>query len=379
VVGDFADFVDDLRLVDHHAHAPFRRDGSEERFQNALNEASTARLANPAAGYDSQIGFAIRRWCAPVLDLPAHVPAPEYWSRRRDLGEAEVTRRLTRAAGVSDWLLDSGFAPDDVLTPAEMTSASAASAHEVLRLEAVAETVITSIDDPAGYADAFRSAIDARRDDVLAAKSIIAYRAGFDHDLSRPDDAAVARAAAGWHNRIEPGTAARLDDPALLVFGMHVALEYRLPLQLHVGLGDRDLDLRRVNPLHLIDFLRNSESSGVPVALLHCYPFHREAGYLAQAFENVYLDVGLAVNFLGTRSVSLVASSLELAPFGKVLYSSDAFGLAEFHYLGARLWRTAMTSVLGSWVTNGDWSDLDARRVARLIGRDNACRVYRLA
>lgn len=378
MVDTFAGFVDELQLVDHHAHAPYRTVGSEERFQNALNEASTARLADPAAAYDSQIGFAIRRWCAPLLDLPAHSPASEYWSRRGELGEAEVTRRLTRAAGVSDWLIDTGLVPDELLTPTEMASASGASAHEVLRLESVAETVITSIDDPAEYPDAFRSAIVARQGNVVAAKSILAYRAGFDHDLSRPDDTAVTRAAAGWQNRIGNGTAVRLDDPTLLVFGMHAALERRLPLQLHVGLGDRDLDLRRVNPLYLLDFLREREAGGVPVLLLHCYPFHREAGYLAQAFENVYLDVGLAINFLGTRSVSLVAASLELAPFGKVLYSSDAFGLAEFHCLGARLWRTAITSVLGSWAANGDWSDPDARRVARMIGRENARRVYQL-
>ena len=63
--------------------------------------------------------------------------------------------------------------------------------------------------------------------------------------------------------------------------------------------------------------------------LLHCYPFEREAGYLAHAFENVYIDVGLAVNFTGSRSRDLVARSFELAPFTKILYSSDALGPAE--------------------------------------------------
>ena len=73
-----------------------------------------------------------------------------------------------------------------------------------------------------------------------------------------------------------------------------------------------------------------------------------------------------------------MARSLELAPFTKVLYSSDAAGPAELHYLGARLWRNAMTSVLGQWVSRDDWSADDAGRVARMVGRDNARRVYDL-
>ena len=82
----------------------------------------------------------------------------------------------------------------------------------------------------------------------------------------------------------------------------------------------------------LLDFLR--ESGTTPIVLLHCYPYEREAGYLAQAFNNVYLDVGLSINHLGARAEAFIARTLELAPFRKILYSSDAFGPAELHYLG---------------------------------------------
>jgi hypothetical protein len=112
--------------------------------------------------------------------------------------------------------------------------------------------------------------------------------------------------------------------------------------------------------------------------LLHCYPFHRGAGYLAQAYPHVYLDVGLAINYTGARAAAVVAESLELAPFGKLLFSSDAWGPAELHYLGAWLWRRATARVLGEWVAGGDWSQADALRVAEMVGAGNARRVYRL-
>ena len=119
----------------------------------------------------------------------------------------------------------------------------------------------------------------------------------------------------------------------LLRFGLHQALRLGKPLQFHVGFGDRDCDLHKANPLHLLDFLR--QSGDTPIVLLHCYPYEREAGYLAQAFNNVYLDGGLSVNHLGARAPAFIARLLELAPFRKIVYSSDGFGPAELHYLGA--------------------------------------------
>lgn len=121
-------------------------------------------------------------------------------------------------------------------------------------------------------------------------------------------------------------------DRILLRFGLHQALRLGKPLQFHVGFGDRDCDLHKANPLLLLDFLRRS--ADVPIVLLHCYPYEREAGYLAQAFNNVYLDGGLSVNHLGARSPAFLARLLELAPFSKILYSSDGFGPAELHFLG---------------------------------------------
>jgi hypothetical protein len=43
------------------------------------------------------------------------------------------------------------------------------------------------------------------------------------------------------------------------------------------------------------------------------------------------------------------------------------------------LWRRAVAEVVGGWVRRGDWSAADAARVVRLVGSENARRVYRLA
>ena len=126
----------------------------------------------------------------------------------------------------------------------------------------------------------------------------------------------------------------------------------------------------------MTDLIRQFEARNIPVLLLHTYPFQRNAGYLAQMFRNVYLDVGLAINYAGARSPAIIAESLELAPFHKILFSSDAWGLPELTYLGALLFRRGLGQILDSFVARGDWSATDAIKVATAIGHDNAYRAY---
>ncbi|QNE46522.1 amidohydrolase family protein [Glaciihabitans sp. INWT7] len=371
---DLAQFVGTLGLVDHHVHGAFREDGTRDRFENALNEASTDPLPSFVSGFDSQLGFAVRRWCSPLLDLEPSAPAEVYWARREALGEAEVNRRFLTAAGVSDWMIDTGFASGSYGLD-EMATVTGARVHEIVRLETIAESIIASGADD--YAERFRAAITAAIGaGAIGTKSVIAYRTGFDVELSRPSDASVATAASAWSKEQKPDASPRLIDPVLLVFGLYAAVDAGLPIQFHVGFGDRDLDLQRTSPMLLLPFLRTAEVAAVPILLLHCYPFEREAGYLAQAFGNVYLDVGLSINYLGARSTELVARSFELAPFAKVLYSSDAWGPSELHFLGAQLWRNAISRVFGDWVERGEWSLADAKRVAELSARGNALRLY---
>jgi predicted TIM-barrel fold metal-dependent hydrolase len=369
-----AEHVESLQLVDHHVHGAFTEELDRAEFEVHLNEGSPEPIPDWMTQFDSQLGFAIRRWCAPVLDLPAHASADEYWRRRTELGVRAVTERLLRAAGVSDWLVDTGYAADTVLDVDGMADASGARGHRIVRLESLAEGL--AADGVAGrdYADEFGARLERATRQAVGVKSILAYRAGFDIDLSPPPSREVAERADRW---IDAG-GTRLTDPVLLRHGLHTAVRLGLPIQIHTGFGDRDLDLHRSNPIHLLDFLRMPDVAGVPIVLLHCYPYHREAGYLAQAFGGVHFDVGLAVNHLGVRSTQLIAESFELAPFAKQLYSSDAWGPPELHHLGAVLWRRAVTTVVSRWVADGDWSPADARRVVEMVGRDNARRVYRL-
>jgi uncharacterized protein len=363
-----AEHIENVPLVDHHVHGCWLDTPDRVRFENGLNEANTEPLADFDSAFDTQLGFAVRAYCAPLLGLTRHTDADAYWDRRNHHSEDALAKLFLTDAGVSDWLVDTGFA-SGVADLDALADLSVGRVHEIVRLESVAEEAIRASDD---YATAFARLLRERASTAIATKSILAYRGGFDGDLSEPTSAEVADAASRWRDSGDPG----LTDRVLLRFGLYQALRLGKPLQFHVGFGDRDCDLHRTNPLHLLDFMRNSGDT--PIMLLHCYPYEREAGYLAQAFNNVYLDGGLAINYLGARSAGFIGRLLEMAPFRKILYSSDGFGPAELHYLGARLWRNGIRDVLQGFVDADEWSECDAIRVVDLIAHANARRVYRL-
>lgn len=83
-------------LVDHHCHGVVRSELSSAAFEAFLTE-SDAPAALGTTFFDSQLGFAVRRWCPPLLGLEPHCPPAHYLARRRELASAfPGTRRHTR-------------------------------------------------------------------------------------------------------------------------------------------------------------------------------------------------------------------------------------------------------------------------------------------
>jgi predicted TIM-barrel fold metal-dependent hydrolase len=322
--------------------------------------------------------LAVRRWCAPVLDLEPFAPAEAYVARRLELGAREVNERFLRASGLQALFLDSGYRSDEILGVRELGEIAGIESREVVRLEGVAERVAATVPRAEEYADAFASALEAAAREAVGLKTIIAYRGGFNFDHTPPDGREVIRAADRW---LRAGTASpRLVDPVLLRHsiwtGAELASSRGLPLQIHAGFGDPDLTLHLANPSLLTQLVRALGAKGVDVVFLHCYPYHREAAYLAAMFPNVYLDVGSVLHYTGASSGRVLAEVMELAPFTKHLYSSDAFGVAELYLLGSTLFRRALARTLDGWIESGQCSPAEADRIAGLVAAGNARRIY---
>jgi len=369
------DLLAELPLVDGHCHSILAAAPDPAAFALAATEAD---VAPPAADslLDGALGLAIRRWCGPTLDLPPGVPMDDYLARRAELGHREATRRLLGRAGLSHLLLDTGLDGPELAPPAEVGEAAGAEVREVVRLEQVAERLADKGVSASGFAPAYVDALAKATVDAVATKSVLAYRGGFSSEVAdRPGRTAVRTAAGRWLGRPGP---ARLDDPVLLRFVLWCGIDRGLPVQIHTGFGDRDLHLAAADPALLQPFLAAAEPSGVPVVLLHCYPYHRQAGWLAQVFPHVFVDVGLTVAQVGARADAVLAECCELAPFGKLLFSTDGHGLPELFLVGAAQFRHSFGRLLAGWVTDGAMPAADATRLAGLVGAGNARRLYGL-
>jgi uncharacterized protein len=366
-----------IPLIDQHCHGVVTDPIDGPRFERMLTE-SRQPLPHGASWFDTQLGLAVRALCPPLIGLAPHASSEDYLARRAELGTEQLNQQLLRSTGISDYLVDTGL-NGSLLQPPDIAAVSGGRAYEVVRLETVAEQIPRAGTSAAGFAAAFADALDAATRTAVALKSIVAYRHGLDLDPTRPSTQKVRAAAGRWLADVEAAGNVRLTDPVLLRHLLWTGVDTGMPLQLHTGFGDADLTLNRSDPALLTPFLRAVQPTGVAVIALHCYPYHRNAAYLAHVFPHVYVDVGLTLNFVGTRAGAVLAETLELAPFTKVLFSTDAYGLPELYVVGAALFRKHLHRLLSAWVAEDACTFADAERIATMIAGGNARQVYRLA
>jgi predicted TIM-barrel fold metal-dependent hydrolase len=367
--------IDELPLVDHHAHGLLPDPLADADLLDALTQADRAVDADTV--FDSQLGFALRRHCAPVLGLAPFADGADYLAARRELGFEESTRRLLRAAGIRAVLVDDGHAPERLMPDERMARLADARTYRVARLETVAEHAMADAASGRDFVGRLEAALDVASRDAIAFKTVAAHRGGLALRPAAPAPTEVAAAADAWFAAsARTGSPPRLEDPTILAHLAWWAMRRGAVLQVHVGFGDADVRLDRAHPSLLQPFLAATRHTGGRVALLHCHPFTREAGMLAHVHPHVFLDAGLAIPFVGANADVLVRETLDTAPFSRVLFSSDAWGVPERVHLGARLWRDAAARVLSEYVSRGEWRIDDAVRIAERIASRNAEALY---
>ena len=108
----------------------------------------------------------------------------------RELGP-EASRRLLVASGIEEFLVDTGPSDPRLCSAAEVADLAGGTAHEVLRLETLAEDLLGSGVSAAGLPDRIEQELSETT--AVALKSVAAYRVGLDLPVVRPSRAAVVR------------------------------------------------------------------------------------------------------------------------------------------------------------------------------------------
>ncbi|HEX6289776.1 MAG TPA: amidohydrolase family protein [Herpetosiphonaceae bacterium] len=369
-----------IPLLDHHAHA-VRRDQSS--VDPALVRRSFSESTDPVMDTHLATTIVYRR---AIRDLAAFLGCEPteaaVLAARSALPFADLMRRCFAAANIKTLLLDSGFQAALTLDLGEMAALSCVPVLHVLRLETYVEELIGQIHSLSQLEEALRLRIrEARAHGTVALKSIAAYRGGLQVE---PRSAVEAGATLSELRTLWEQTGAiRLTQRPLIEYLLYVALEeaaaIELPVQFHVAFGDDDADLRLANPLHLRPLLHDRRLRGAPIVLLHCYPYVREAGYLASLYANVYVDVSLSVPLTGAGSRARFAEALELAPTTKVLFATDAHSIPELFYIAALHGRHALAHCLSELIALDYLTSAEAEAIAQQILWQNASRLYGVA
>ncbi|XP_050945075.1 protein fluG isoform X1 [Cucumis melo] len=371
--------VDEAVLVDAHAHNLVAAD-STFPFINCFSEAH----GDAAAHVPHSLSF--KRSLRDIVELydcqPTLHGVEDY---RKSSGLDSICSTCFKAARISAVLIDDGLVLDKKHN-IDWHKKFVPVVGRILRIERLAENILDeefqggsswTLD---AFTETFLQKLKSLAHDIYALKSIAAYRSGLqiNVNVSRKD------AEEGLIDVLQGGKPVRIVNKSLIdyifVHSLEVAQHFNLPMQIHTGFGDKDLDLRLTNPLHLRTVLEDKRFSKCHIVLLHAsYPFSKEASYLASVYPQIYLDFGLAIPKLSVHGmISALKELLELAPIKKVMFSTDGYAFPETYYLGAKKSRDVVLSVLRDACIDGDLSISEAVEAVNDMFTRNAVQLYKM-
>lgn len=365
----------DIPLFDHHAHSLRRRQPeTPEAFRAHFTESDAPEIVAGHVGWSLFYRRALGDLAA-FFDSPVSEAAILAARARRPF--PELTRELFDGGGIGALLIDPGFRAAEHYDLEALRGLLSRPAGELLRLEVLAERLIPAADGWPDLRERFAAGVREAAGRVRGLKTIIAYRTGL--ELDRWDAATLAAAFRETRTAADRGRGRLESKPlldTLLWTALEIAAEHRLPVQVHTGFGDRDLDLRLANPLWLRPVFEHPPFRAITFVLLHSYPYVREAAWLAHVYPHVAMDLSLTVPFAAHAGSDAIADALGLAPASKVLLATDAFSIPELFWLGARHAREALAAALTTVAERGFAGPEDREAIARRLLWDNAVAIY---
>src|SRR6266576_2538992 len=370
----------DQPAVDHHCH-PLRRWPFELTaldLRSAFTEALDPEMAERHVIHSSGYQAALRRIAVVLGCQPTEAAVLE---RRNAADPQRHVRLLLDSAQTEVMLVDHGFSSPESFTLQEQQRATGIAQREIIRLETLAETLVKSAKDPREWFVATRAALRGGIEGgAVGVKSICAYRASL--ELQPVDTDTLGVAFSALRLRVERGQSVRLVGDslchALLFEAAQECQELDVPLQVHCGFGDPDEDLAATSPLGLRPLFIDPAYRGLRIALLHCYPYHREAAYLCSVFPDVFMDLSLTIPFAGLEGGRAMREALGLCPTSKLLYASDASRYPEVFFVAASAHREALADALGELVEHRILDIGTAANAGRQVLAGNARRVYNI-
>jgi uncharacterized protein len=284
--------------------------------------------------------------------------------------------RLMADAGIAALFCDEGY-PQPTLDLAPLRTSTGVPIHRVGRIEPWILELAASSGSYAELEEAFvgRVEAEAQTSDLRAFKSVIAYRTGL--DITRPSVGEAQHAFERWRSDRFRETRAHAKPvrDLLLRRTLEVAQGTGVPVHIHCGGGDPDVELAHARPTGLFELI--SDFAGTPIVLIHSgWPWIEEAAFIASIMPAVFLDVSVLLPWASLALDQKLEVLLGAVPTNKVMYGSDEASEPEVIWFSAHVGRSALGRVLSRAVER-DWLDEpQALRIAGDVLAGNALRLH---
>ncbi|MEI4768716.1 amidohydrolase family protein [Psychrobacillus sp. FJAT-51614] len=273
-------------------------------------------------------------------------------------------------------IMDFGY-PQPPLNRKEFEKLCGTQVWEISRIEPVMTSLgkqNLSFDD---FMEKYQNQLtrDLSKEEVVGLKTIIAYRSGLEVQEMNKEDAEKA-----YQEFLEND---RSPAKAFRDYCFHIAMEACTKadkfMHIHTGIGDGEVVMTKASPSFLLDTLRKEKYKNTKVHLVHGgYPWMEEAAFIVSILPNVYMDISLQNPFTGHGVERIISQVLELAPFDKVMYGSDAFTVPEMNWMGVKLFIECFERVLNGWVEKDYMSAEKARYIGEMILYKNFEEAYQI-
>jgi uncharacterized protein len=374
MVLDIARFI----VIDNHAHSLLRGhlDLDEIGFRGCFTESRSLSMLENHVPNSTH-----------YMDLLDHLERifntkteQDFLAFRSKQNSTSFVRMLWDDVSIGALIIDDGYRAEQNLSLSELADISGRPVFHCRRIEPVMEDCLSTAASFDEVCDLFAAKLlqpGARQ--MVGLKTICGYRGGL--SLTSP---ARAEAATDFdrYKKEHGNTRARITRSPLyhylLLRAFELAGERGLTIQIHTGIGDDDADLSECNPALMQNIFRSKAYTKANFVMLHCFPYVREAAFMAALYPHVYMDLSLSMSLASPLASQMIAEALSVAPASKILAGSDGHSCAEAHWYGMLCWKRGLTRALFDMINHAAITHREAEQIAAQILHNNAMKLYNL-
>jgi len=384
--------LSDAPVIDSHCHGflPEEGLGSFEQYLNL-----TSKHIPKEDLIHTFIYRMVLRELSRVLDFNGtHDEIIDERNKLYECNPFDYTKLLFEDAKIEKMLVDTGYPSKEFsgysINLRDFSEIVPCEVSQIFRIDNIVYGLIKDRVPFEAAIDQFHSSVkEAVKSGAVSLKTVIAYTSGL--EIKRQQEGRVREAYKFLVDEARSGKSLRdifyngsdrvktvMDF--IVILGVEDSIELGVPIQFHAGLGNPSIiNVRQENPLLLNDLISDEKLGEAKIVLTHGgYPYVEEAGFIASANPNIFIDFSAISPFTSIGVKEKLLNLFEMSPTNKIMYGSDGHKIPELFWISAKITKKALSSALCELLKSNEIDEEWGMEIARNILSENARRIYNL-